>query len=239
MRPIGFSTGALAYADFRKALDLLNGTAIDVVELSALREGELGPLISAIDGLDLSQFKYISIHAPSRFHVENEREIVSSLLPLAGRGWPVVVHPDAIHEPGLWRSLGEMLCIENMDTRKPVGRSAEELSAVFELFPEASFCCDIGHARQFDSTMTEAYLLLTQFQKRLVQVHVSEVNTNGRHDALSYTSIHAFREVAHLIPVEVPMILETPIRPGELLAEMDRVREALPAGASAGGSARR
>jgi hypothetical protein len=228
MRPIGFSTGALSYSDFRKALAILRCTGIEVVELSALRDVELAPLLAAIDSLDLSQFKYISVHAPSRFHPEDESGIVAALRRLAERGWPVIVHPDAIHEHARWRSLRGALCLENMDKRKPIGRSAEELSQVFDLLPEASFCFDIGHARQFDSTMTEAYLLLTAFRNRLRQVHVSEVNTSSKHDVMSYTSIQAFRQVAHLVPADIPLILETPTAPGDLAAEMDRVREALP-----------
>jgi hypothetical protein len=228
MRPTGFSTGALAYSDFRKALRILRGTGIEVLELSALREAELAPLLAALDTLDLSQFKYISIHAPSLFRRENEREIVESLLPVAERNWPIVVHPDAIFEPTLWRTFGATLCVENMDKRKPIGRSAEELTHVFDQLPDASFCFDIGHARQFDSTMTEAYLLLTTFRNRLRQVHVSEVNTSSRHDVLSYTSIQSFRAVAHLIAADIPLVLETPAAPGDLEAEMDKVRQALP-----------
>jgi hypothetical protein len=228
MRPTGFSTGALAYADFRKAMQILSGTGIEVLELSALREAELAPLLAALDTLDLSQFTYVSIHAPSHFRRESEGEIVGSLLPVAERNWPIVVHPDAIFDPALWRKLGATLCVENMDKRKSIGRSAEELTHVFDQLPDASFCFDIGHARQFDSTMTEAYLLLTTFRNRLRQVHVSEVNTSSRHDVLSYTSIQAFREVAHLIAAHIPLILETPTAPGDLEAEMDKVRQALP-----------
>ncbi len=44
MRPIGFSTGALARADFRRALDMLLARNITVVELSALRLSELQAL---------------------------------------------------------------------------------------------------------------------------------------------------------------------------------------------------
>jgi hypothetical protein len=228
MRPIGFSTGALAYSDFRKALRILRSTGVEVLELSALRDVELTPLVAAVDTLDLSQFKYVSFHAPSLFRREEESDIVAALLGLSQRGWPIVVHPDAIHEPARWRSLGGALCLENMDKRKPIGRSATELSWVFDRLPEASFCFDIGHARQFDSTMTEAYLLLTTFRQRLRQVHVSEVNTSSRHDIISYTSILAYRQVAHLIPMDIPLILETPTAPQDLGAEMDRVREALP-----------
>jgi len=228
MRPIGFSTGALAYADFRSALTILRCTKIDVVELSALRDVELLPLVSAIDALDLTQFKYISVHAPSHFRREQEPNIVDTLVAVAERGWPVIVHPDAIHDHTAWCSLGRALCLENMDKRKAIGRSADELCRVFDLLPEALFCFDIGHARQFDSTMTEAYLLLTTFAEKLRQVHVSEVNTRSKHDVLSYTSIQAFREMAHLIPVDVPLVLETPTAPGCLEAEIDRALEALP-----------
>jgi hypothetical protein len=228
MRPIGFSTGALAYADFRKGLAILRGTEVRAVELSALRESELLPLVGTIDTLDLSQYEYISLHAPSFFQREQESAIVDVLTTIAERGWPIIVHPDAIYDSSAWRSLGAAICLENMDNRKPIGRSAGELSGVFELLPEAQFCFDIGHARQFDSTMTEAYLLLTQFQSRLRQVHVSEVNTHSKHDVLSYASILGFREVAHLIPIDIPLILETPVNPEDLKAEMDRALEALP-----------
>jgi len=95
---------------------------------------------------------------------------------------------------------------------------------------EAALCFDIGHARQVDPTMTEAYLILRDFGSRLRQIPVSEVNTRSKHDTLSYTSILAFQEFAHLIPVEIPLILETPVREFDMEAEIERVRSALPVG---------
>lgn len=233
MRPIGFSTGALAFSDFRKALAMLRNTDVQVVELSALREAELQPLLAAIGTLDLSQFTYISVHAPSAFRPEAEPIIIEALSEVSQRGWPIIVHPDAIVDHRSWWHLGRSLCIENMDKRKPVGRSASEMKRVFDLLPEASFCFDIGHARQFDSTMTESYLLLTEFRSKLRQVHVSEVNTRSRHDVISYASMLAFREVAHLLPCDVPLVLETPTAPDDLDLEIERVREALPTSVAA------
>ena len=121
-----------------------------------------------------------------------------------------------------------MLCVENMDKRKPIGRTARELDQIFKQLPDASLCFDIGHARQCDSTMTEAYLILKEFGSKLRQVHVSEVNTASKHDPLSYGSVIAFREVAHLIPDAVPLILETPVELACMAAEMAKVRDALP-----------
>lgn len=228
MRPIGFSTGALAYADFVHGLEVVHQHGLQVVELSALRQNELVPMLNAIPRLDLAGFQYISVHAPSCFDPDWEATLCDRLLAEADRGWPIVIHPDAINDFGLWRELGQAVCIENMDKRKPIGRTADELGSVFRQLPQATFCFDIGHARQVDLTMTEAYLILREFGSKLRQVHVSEVNSRSKHDALSYSSMVAFREVAQLIPEQVPLILETPVSGDDIEAEIEKVREALP-----------
>jgi hypothetical protein len=228
MRTIGFSTGALAYADFRRAVDMLRGKPVRAIELSALRECELRPMLEGLDQLDLSQFEYISVHAPSAFPQDHEGEVVRLLFTLRQRGWPIVLHPDVCHDFGLWRQLGSQLYIENMDTRKSTGRTMLELRQVFAELPEASFCFDFGHARQVDSTMAEADLILKTLDRRLGQVHVSEVNTSGRHGPLSYASVLAFREVAPHLRQEVPVILETPVSENRIESEMKRALEALP-----------
>jgi hypothetical protein len=228
MRPIGFSTGALAYADFARGLNIVRQYGLNVVELSALRQNELVPLLNAIPHLDLSDFHYISVHAPSSFAPEWETTLCDRLRGEADRGWPIVIHPDAINDFGVWRELGKAVCIENMDKRKPIGRTADELESVFRELPEATFCFDIGHVRQVDLTMTEAYIILRAFGSRLRQVHVSEVNSRSKHDALSYSSMVAFREVAQLIPEAVPLILETPVNEKNIEAEIEKVRKALP-----------
>src|SRR5579864_4554409 len=151
MKTLGYSTGALAFSDFRKALVMLKDQPVCAVELSAIREQELIPLLRSLDELDLSRFEYVSIHAPSQFPAESEGWIFQELYDVRHRGWPIVVHPDTFHDFSLWRQLGDLLCIENMDQRKPVGRTARELEDLFVTFPDASFCFDIGHARQVDT----------------------------------------------------------------------------------------
>lgn len=54
MRPIGFSTGALALSNFRLALEELQGQPVNAVELSALRYPELQPLLDALESLTLA-----------------------------------------------------------------------------------------------------------------------------------------------------------------------------------------
>ncbi len=227
-RLIGFSTGALAFGAYERGLEEVRSNSLAAVELSALRQPELEPLVNALDALDLSSFRYIAFHAPSDIAPGTEELVVNLLLRIAGRGWPIIVHPDVIENHGLWRQIGPLLCVENMDKRKPIGRTADELQSVFDLLPRASFCFDIGHARQVDSTMTEAYLILKRFGARLRQVHVSEVNTRSKHDPLSYASLLAFRKVADMIPLDIPLIIESVIPANQISAEVEHVRIAFP-----------
>lgn len=209
---------------------MLQNKNVQAVELSALRQGELVPLLEALPSLDLTAFQYVSIHAPSQFEKNREGALWERLAGERERGWPIVLHPDAIFDYGLWRELGSVICVENMDKRKPVGRNVRELQRIFEELPDAAFWFDIGHARQYDPTMTEAWLMLREFGAKLRQVHVSEVNTRSKHDALSFASIRAFQEVAAYIPGDVPLILETPVVEEQMDAEIAKVFEALPEG---------
>jgi hypothetical protein len=228
MRPIGFSTGSLAYGEFRMALDMLKGKPVDIVELSALRSHELAPLIESLDSLDLSRFSYVSVHAPSNFGESMEGGIARLLGSFVARRWPLILHPDAIYDYKAWLSFGDLLLIENMDKRKPRGRTAEELAEIFDRLPQASLCFDLGHGRQVDPTMNTAYMILREFGDRLRQVHVSEVNTRSTHDRLTEASIAAFQKVADLIPESVPVILETPVTVADLDKEISQARRALP-----------
>jgi hypothetical protein len=233
MRLIGFSTGALARSDFNRALGELSNENVNSIELSALRFHELRPLLSSLSRLDLSRYRYISIHAPSQFQNGEEIETIKLLNDYVPFEWPIVLHPDAMRHPLRWQAFGERLTIENMDRRKSIGRTAEELKAIFDFLPSARLCFDIGHARQFDTTMTEAYRILKHFVTRLCQVHVSEVNSASQHDRLSYSATLAFEQVAHLIPDEIPLIIESRVTKKEIEQEIGSALAALPSGISA------
>jgi hypothetical protein len=238
VRPIGFSTGAIAYADFNRALDLLRGEAVTCVELSALRFAEARPLLSSIRQLDLASYSYVSFHAPSSFGPEQERVLVDDLREYLPAHWPIILHPDTIHDQSLWRQFRSQLAIENMDQRKLGGRTVEELAVIFDRLPEASFCFDIGHARQCDTSMTGAYKMLTAFQQRLKQVHVSEVNSSSQHDPVSFAAQISFREVSTLIPANIPLIVESRVNSNGIGREICRVLESLPEPASTRAGAR-
>src|SRR5260370_5145432 len=156
MRPIGFSTGALAYADFRGGLEMVRHGGLSTIELSALQQNEWIPLLNVFPSLNLPGYEYVSIHAPSQYDPAWEGVLLNHLRAEAWRGWAIVIHPDAISDFGLWRELGAAVCIENMDKRKPIGRTANEFTVVFKELPAATLGFAIGPARQTVLPMTQA-----------------------------------------------------------------------------------
>ena len=226
MSLFGFSTGALALGDFRRALELLKGVDADAVELSALREKELPDLMQAAGELDLSQFEYVAVHAPSRLAAMTEVEASNRLLPCIDRGWNVVLHPDVVHDFGCWRPFGPRLCIENMDKRKATGRDTDELRRFFEELPEASLCLDLAHARQIDTTFSVARAILSEYGgDRLAQIHLSELDSRCHHSHLSWGMIAAVREVSHWMRPLPPVILESQVAPDAIRDELRLARE--------------
>ncbi|HXI12372.1 MAG TPA: hypothetical protein VNM92_06970 [Thermoanaerobaculia bacterium] len=228
MRAIGFSTGALAKGDFRSALQMNHDSSLgaDAIELSALRDRELATLIDAVPTLGLSAFQYVSFHAPGRLENLSEKAVVDALSLLPSK-WPLVVHPELLATPELWRPLGERLCIENMDNRKSFGRTLDEMRELFDSFPDATFCLDVGHARQVDPSMDGTLAMLRELGPRLKQLHVSDVGSDGEHMRLGTSAATAFAEIALHVPLGCPIIIESVITSvSGMAAELDAVARA-------------
>lgn len=198
-----------------------------VAELSALRENELEPLLDSIDELEFGNIDYVSFHVPSKLRILNEERLIELLDRVVRKNWPLIVHPDVIERFDRWTVFGELLCIENMDKRKPIGRTARELSLIFDRLPDARLCFDLGHVRQVDPTMSVAHEILERFGTRLNQLHVSEVNTNSQHDRLTFETTLAFQKISALIPEQIPVILESRVTPERVDDEIAKCREAL------------
>ncbi len=224
---IGFSTGCLVPGNMRASLAMLTGHAVTAVELSALRAMELDDLLQTLPELELGRFSYVSLHAPSQFNGITERQVYDTLEPVRRRGWPIILHPDAIQEWDLWARAGPLACLENMDQRKPGGRTVRELSQAFARLPQACFCFDIGHAQQVDPSMKLAREMLVTFGNRLRQIHLSQVNQRGGHEHLNPEILRDFTKVADLLPSGTPIILETPVQDAELADQLHLARDFL------------
>lgn len=204
----GFSTGALERRDYRAALGWVRNHRMGSVELSALRYDELEPLVDDLDNLVVTEFHYVSFHAPSSFLREQETQVVSLLERVLARQWNIIVHPDVIYTPKLWHRFGSFLLVENMDRRKSTGRTVRELAGLFEQLPDARMCLDVAHARQLDTTLTLLSDLVRSFADRIAEVHISELDSHCRHRPLSSGAVVDYRKVAALLR-NVPIIIES------------------------------
>jgi len=205
----GFSTGALERGNYAKALSWMCHQDIRSIELSALRYDELEPLVEHLDGLDLTSFTYVSFHAPSSFPRDKEQRVLDLLKCVSKKGWNIIVHPDVIYTPHLWKFLGKHLLIENMDRRKSVGRTARELSDIFGDLPQARLCLDMAHARQMDTTLTSLWDIIHRYHDRIAEIHISELDSNCQHRPMSEGAVSAYQSLAGYLHHHTHVIIES------------------------------
>jgi hypothetical protein len=209
---IGASTGYMS--DARSEWPVLARRAasesIAAVEFSALSEPELPGLIEWLEQRPSLPFQWTGAHGPTKGRQMEERDLVDALLALAAHVDVVVLHPDTMQDPSLYRELGSALAIENMDARKPVGQTAEQLEAFFDALPDARLCFDVAHAGAIDPSMIEGERILDAFASRLSHVHVSSLDEASHHVSLSSLDEQRFTPLLDRCR-DVPWILEAPL----------------------------
>lgn len=210
---VGCSTGFMTdrRGDWPALIDDAAGISSFAIELSALSEPELPGLLGFLEDAPQLPFHFVSVHAPSKQRAMDEDDLVSLLLRIPAWIDAIVIHPDTIVDPTPYRRLGRRLAIENMDTRKPEGQSASDLTAIFDELPEASFCFDVAHAKDVDPTMGEAGRILDTHFSRLSHVHLSSLDAESHHVSLSAEDQDLFKELLARCK-DVPWILEAPPR---------------------------
>lgn len=213
--PLGASTGYMAEhrGDWDELVAEAMGTSSFAVELAALSESELPGLQAFLAAAPSLPFRYLSVHAPVKHRVMDEAELVARLASLPPWVDAIVVHPDVMERPARYAALGSALVVENMDLRKPTGRTADELAPLFDALPEAGFCFDVAHAAAVDPAMDEAHRLLDRFCGRLRHVHVSSLDGDSHHEPLTDADETAWTPVLRRCR-DVPWILEAPLRHG-------------------------
>ena len=156
-------------------------------------------------------FRFISLHAPSKGRRRRESQLIAMLLEIVHCVDAVVVHPDTIDDPARYAPLGSALVLENMDSRKADGRTADELAPYFAALPQAGLCFDIAHAASVDEELGEGRELLDRFGARLRHVHVSSLDEDCHHVSLTPADEQRFAPLLRRCR-DVPWILEAPLR---------------------------
>ncbi len=209
--PVGASTGYMQSlrGDWSAQVEEAWRVSSFAIELSALSESELPSLAGYLRQTPSLPFRYVSIHGPSKGREMDEEQLVASLAQLSGLADGIVMHPDTMDELALYRPLGQKLLLENMDSRKPDGRTPEELHRAFAELPEAGFCFDIAHAWSIDPSMAVAGELLDSFRARLRHVHLSSLSDDLHHVSLIDEDEELFSPVLKRC-LDVPWIFEAP-----------------------------
>jgi hypothetical protein len=209
---VGASTGYMSArrGDWAALVRAAADESLSAVELSALSEPERPGLIDWLDAEPSLPFRWMAAHAPTKARAMPEAALVERLAQLAAHVEAVVVHPDVMEDPALYRSLGAKLAIENMDTRKPVGQRADQLQRLFDELPEARLCFDVAHAGAVDRTMAEGERILEQLGARLSHVHVSSLDADCHHVPLTEHDEERFSSLLDRC-CDVPWILEAPL----------------------------
>lgn len=208
--PTGLSTGVLACtgAPWQTMVDEVASNFPFAVELSALHESELDGLLAFLAARPPLPFRYVSIHAPAKGRTLPEQDLVRRFAEVPAFVRAILMHPDVIEDPAAYAALGWRACVENMDSRKPLGQTPEDLEVIFAILPEAGFVFDIAHAHEVDPSMALATDLLDRFRGKLRHVHLSSIR-NGRHVPLTADDEEVF--APHLARCQdVPWILEAP-----------------------------
>lgn len=211
--PVGASTGYMVdlRGDWPALVDAAWGVSRFAVELSALAEEEVDGLVRYLVGEPRMPFGYVSVHGPSKNRSMSEGDLAALLGGLAPLASAIVMHPDTITDPAPYRSLGRKLVLENMDARKPDGRTAEEMAPWYAELPEAGFCFDIAHAWSMDESMSVGAELLDAFRGRLRHLHVSSLSAELHHIPLTEEHEALFAPLLQRCR-DVPWILEAPLR---------------------------
>jgi len=210
--PLGASTGYMEAnrSDWAAMVAEAMETSRFAVELAALSEQELPGLEAYLAAGPELPFDYLSVHAPAKHLRMPEAELVARLAHLAPLVDAIVVHPDAMDDPLAYRALGSCLVLENMDARKPAGRTAAELEPFFAALPDAGLCLDVAHVLTVDPSMAEGERLLDAFAGRLRHLHVSSIDSVCRHRPLTVEHETQFARLLRRCP-DVPWILEAPL----------------------------
>jgi hypothetical protein len=208
---IGCSTGYMEShrEDWDELVVEAAAVSAGAAELSAISERELPSLLDYLQLQPILPFRYISVHGPSKERTLGERELVERLASIPAWIDGVVMHPDTIEDPALYRSLGRRLVLENMDARKDDGRTAAELELYFQALPDAGLCFDIAHAKSIDASLHEGERILAAYATRLRQVHLSSLDQDAHHVPLSDEDEILYPTLLQKCR-DVPWILEAP-----------------------------
>jgi hypothetical protein len=209
---IGFSSGCLYKIHPRlspKTFDIFRNIGCTAIELM----WHLPEDISELEKLtknDLKGFEYVSIHLPKAVFadINKTEKLLSQIEEVHKRlGFDfAVLHPDQISNWTFFQTTTLSIAIENMDTRKKNCKNVDDLKKVFQKI-NARMTYDVAHVFDNDPTMKLGEDLVSAFEKRICEIHISGYNYRELHDPIHLSQQN---EILDAIPsLDLPIIIES------------------------------
>lgn len=210
---IGFSTGFLhkeISPTSIRALEICRTVSTEAIEINCIGGlHENGHSASLIGACDVSGFRQVSLHSPSKVRYGNDastRDLLAEIqkMCLAIPVKVVVFHPDLVDCWEIFSEFDIPYAFENMDHRKTFGKSVSDLRYVFSRC-DSGFVLDLNHCYSIDPTMATARELIERFGDRLCEIHLS--GFAGYHELLCDTLQTGIMDA--MPDLDVPIILES------------------------------
>jgi len=212
------------YIDLFKANNLANA-----IELHCSDEECIDHLLLA-DNIDLSYFKFVSLHAPNFQYQKNDISIriLSKLVEMHKKYnlQNIVFHVDKVKDWDVFLDYNMLpISIENLDERKESGRSIDDIKSILEKY-DFKLTLDLQHCFVNDRTMTLAIKFQELYKERIVEYHISGYEEELLHYPLFKTLQN---EIIYSLKFKnIPIIIESTFdKIGEQETELEYIKQRL------------
>jgi len=214
---LGFSTGCLYkikkyHRVSNEIVEEFKALGCNAIEFNCLSSENFQAIFDNISKDDLVGFEYVSVHAPSFGKLTGDES--RNALDLAQKVYEklnfnhLVIHPNEINDWNIFQKYLFPISIENMDSRKDVGRTVESMKKIFGIY-DGAMTLDLNHCFMNDQSMKLANDMNSEFGKRIEEVHLSgcdEYKQPSYHDPIYKTKQ---RVILDAIPdKDIPIIIE-------------------------------
>lgn len=213
---LGFSTGVFYNSSVNPisngTIETMLNLGCNAIEISCLG-GEFGH-VKKIDKNLLSHFSFISLHAPAgNFIYKNDKNTVDALNEIKKIHSMlnlkcIVIHPSNVENWDVFKNFMQLpICIENMDNRKEVGKTFEDIDSIKQK-TGLGVMIDLQHCFSNDHTMKLAEKFLNSYGGEIKEFHVSGFFDNYHHPLF----ITKQKEILGCVPADSTVIIESPVK---------------------------
>ncbi|MFC1608943.1 hypothetical protein ACFL2R_01675 [Patescibacteria group bacterium] len=180
----------------------------NAIELACIDESLIDHLIRS-DDVDLSAFKYVSIHTPDPDQNIDPKTLLKKLAIIHKKFniQNVVFHADSPMDWNILKKYPDLpISIENMDITKDFGKTIEEINSILSEY-DFKLNLDLQHCFTNDESMNLALEFQKEFKGRIAEYHISGFEEKLFHYPLFKTRqdqiIHSLQNT------NIPIIIES------------------------------